>query len=130
MKKYDIIGDIHGHAVELKALLEKLGYVRDGNGVYIPPEPNRMAVFTGDYIDRGGENFEVIDIVRGMVQAGHAHAIMGNHELNASLFHTQHPNKSGELRPLRGHGTRNVHQHQAFLDEATQNPERAAQNIE
>ena len=106
--KYDIIGDIHGHGVELKSLLEKLGYKRDENGVYAHPEANRMAVFAGDYIDRGGENFEVIDIVRDMVNAGRAHAIMGNHELNASLFHTLHPNdkQGGELQPLRPHGKR------------------------
>lgn len=130
-KKYDIIGDIHGHAVELKALLEKLGYARNEAGVYTPPEPNRMAIFTGDYIDRGGENFEVIDIVRGMVDGGYAHAIMGNHELNAGLFHTLHPKDSrgGELMPLRPHGKRNIHQHQAFLNEAAKDEEQARRNI-
>jgi hypothetical protein len=28
--RYDIIGDIHGHADELLALLDKLAYVHDG----------------------------------------------------------------------------------------------------
>lgn len=132
MTKYDIIGDIHGYGVELKALLEKLGYRRDKNGIYTAPEPNHMVVFTGDYIDRGSENFEVIDIVRSMVDAGQAHAIMGNHELNASLFHTTHPNdkQGGEPQPLRPHGKRNIHQHQAFLDEAALDAEQAARNIE
>ena len=125
MKKYDIIGDIHGHAIELKSLLEKLGYKKDGEGTYIPPEPNRMAVFTGDYIDRGGENFEVIDIVRNMVNAGHAHAMMGNHDLNAGLFHTLH-----EGAPLRRHDNKNIHQHQTFLNELAQDRERGEKNIQ
>ena len=45
---YDIIGDIHGHAAELKALLEKLGY-REQDGAY--RHPDRRAVFLGDFID-------------------------------------------------------------------------------
>lgn len=130
MKKYDIIGDIHGHGVELKALLDKLGYRRDESGVYVPPEPDRMAVFIGDYIDRGGENFEVIDIVRGMVEAGHAHAIMGNHELNAGLFHTLHPHPvTGEDMPLRRHDRNNIQQHQTFLDELALDRELGEKNI-
>ncbi len=39
---YDIIGDIHGHAGALVALLEKLGY-RERAGAY--RHPDRMAVF-------------------------------------------------------------------------------------
>ncbi len=30
--KYDLIGDIHGHADALIRLLEKLGYARAGDG--------------------------------------------------------------------------------------------------
>jgi len=130
MKKYDIIGDIHGYAEELKALLIELGYTCNANGVYVPPEQDRQdrqAVFTGDYIDRGKENFEVIDIVRNMVQAGHAKAIMGNHDLNASLYHTPHPVTS---KPLRKHNDKNTHQHQTFLDELDLKPEKGIKNIE
>ena len=29
---FDVIGDIHGHAQELKALLSELGYSRHGSG--------------------------------------------------------------------------------------------------
>ena len=41
----DFIGDIHGHADELEALLQKLGYSKSA-GVYQHPE--RKALFIGD----------------------------------------------------------------------------------
>ena len=47
---FDFIGDIHGHANELKLLLDKLGYTIH-NGSYT--HPTRKAFFVGDYIDRG-----------------------------------------------------------------------------
>ena len=43
----DLIGDIHGHAAELEALLAKLGYTRRG-GSY--GHPQRRVLFLGDYI--------------------------------------------------------------------------------
>ncbi len=46
---YDIIGDVHGHADVLVALLRKLGY-RERAGAWRHPE--RTAVFLGDFIDR------------------------------------------------------------------------------
>ena len=33
MNKYDIIGDIHGHADKLEQLLQKMGYKRKNGGV-------------------------------------------------------------------------------------------------
>ena len=54
---YDIIGDIHGHADKLEALLRTLGY-RERAGTW--SHPGRMAVFVGDYIDRGGWSLETI----------------------------------------------------------------------
>lgn len=47
---YDLIGDIHGHADAQQRLLKKLGYSRQ-NGVYRQPE--RLAMFLCDFIDRG-----------------------------------------------------------------------------
>ncbi|GAA5120711.1 metallophosphoesterase [Luteolibacter yonseiensis] len=130
MKKYDVIGDIHGHAVELGSLLEKLGYRRNVAGTYMPPEADRITVFTGDYIDRGGENFEVIRTVRDMVSAGHAHAIMGNHDLNAVLFHTLHPDsETGEMKPLRKHDLYHTRLHQTFIDELERDPESGEENL-
>ncbi|MFN8751157.1 MAG: metallophosphoesterase, partial [Betaproteobacteria bacterium] len=50
---YDVIGDIHGQAGKLEALLRKLGYVPRACG-WVPPH-GRQAVFLGDLIDRGPE---------------------------------------------------------------------------
>ena len=48
--KYDIIGDVHGQAGKLNALLFKLGYRRI-DGTYRHPL-SRVALFLGDLIDR------------------------------------------------------------------------------
>jgi hypothetical protein len=112
---YDVIGDVHGHARTLVALLEKLGYRRRA-GVY--DHPQRRAVFVGDLIDRGPRNREVIAIVRGMVETGRALAVLGNHELNAIQYAT--PGPDGE--PLRPHTVPHVFQHRSFLDEYEHDP--------
>lgn len=106
---YDIIGDIHGHFHTLESLLGKLGYTRAG-GLW--GHQTRRALFLGDYIDRGPMPRETLGLVRAMVDAGHAHALMGNHELNAVAYHTY--NTAGE--PLRRHSDENTHQHRATLD--------------
>ena len=77
---YDIIGDIHGHADALTALLRRMGY-RERGGAW--RHPGRQALFIGDFIDRGPGQLESVRIVRGMVEAGTALAVMGNHEFNA-----------------------------------------------
>ena len=74
---YDIIGDIHGCADKLEALLSRLGYLKQG-GVW--KHADRIAVFLGDYIDRGPEILETLKIVRDMRDAGSAVALMGNQE--------------------------------------------------
>ena len=84
MTRYDIIGDVHGEATELKTLLDCLDYQRDGDGVYRHPE--RTAVFIGDLVDRGPEQLEVLQIVKAMVDAGAAQIVMGNHEFNAICY--------------------------------------------
>ena len=106
MKGFDIIGDIHGHADELEILLQKLGY-KLFKGVYTPPE-NRQALFLGDYIDRGPKIRETLHIVKNMCDAGHAKAIMGNHEFNAICFHTPKELSSGFFRD---HSYKNINQH-------------------
>lgn len=108
---YDVIGDIHGQAGKLKALLRKLGYVPVG-ATWRPP-PGRQALFVGDLIDRGPEQVEVLKIVRFMVDAGHARVIMGNHEFNAIGFATLHRSKPGEH--LRTRSAKNQGQHAEFL---------------
>ncbi len=103
---HDLIGDIHGHADALQKLLKKLGYSRQ-KGVY--KHPDRQAIFLGDFIDRGPQIRETLEIVRPMVDSGAALSVMGNHELNALAFHTAHPEKPGEH--LRPHNEKNSHQH-------------------
>ncbi|MGP3774811.1 polynucleotide kinase-phosphatase [Streptomyces sp. SDT5-1] len=71
---FDIIGDIHGCASELETLLGTLGYV---DGAH--PE-GRTAVFVGDLVDRGPDTPGVLRRVMGMVKAGTALCVPGNHE--------------------------------------------------
>lgn len=81
---YDIIGDVHGYASLLKKLLLKMGYLKK-NGCY--SHPNRKAIFVGDFINRGPEIRKTIRIIKAMVEQGAAYAILGNHEINAIIYH-------------------------------------------
>lgn len=81
---FDAIGDVHGCRSELEALLSKLGYalIRDEGGRPVDavhPE-GRRAVFLGDLVDRGPDAPGVLRLAMGMVAAGHALAVPGNHE--------------------------------------------------
>jgi hypothetical protein len=104
----DFIGDIHGHADELIELLEKMGY-SEANGVF--NHPTRKAFFCGDFIDRGPQIKEVLQLVKAMIDNGAAYTVIGNHEYNSICFHTLVNGK-----PLRPHIPHNVHQHQKTLD--------------
>ncbi|GAA3273415.1 polynucleotide kinase-phosphatase [Dactylosporangium vinaceum] len=81
---FDVIGDVHGCRAELESLLDKLGYAiaRDGTGraVDAAHPAGRTAVFVGDLVDRGPDSPGVLRLVMGMVTAGHALAVPGNHE--------------------------------------------------
>ncbi|WP_134662236.1 MULTISPECIES: polynucleotide kinase-phosphatase [unclassified Amycolatopsis] len=80
---FDIVGDIHGCRVELEALLGELGYAveRDDEGRAIGARhPERRAVFVGDLVDRGPDTPGVLRLVMGMVRAGNAFCVTGNHE--------------------------------------------------
>jgi len=57
---FDFIGDIHGHADKLEALLQKLGYAKT-NGYYA--HPTRKVLFIGDYIDRDPKIWETLELV-------------------------------------------------------------------
>lgn len=115
---YDLIGDIHGHADELINLLEHLDYKCTSTGYQ---HPQRKVIFLGDFIDRGEhlrQHGKLLEVVMTMVEHGHALSVMGNHEFNALAFHTRH---KGE--PLRLHTSKNINQHQAFLNEFEDQPE-------
>lgn len=106
---YDLIGDVHGHAGELEALLAKMGYAPKA-GVWRHPE--RTAVFLGDFVDRGPRQRDTLRIVRGMIESGHALSVMGNHEFNAIAFFMPDPAAPGEY--LRPRSPKNYQQHEAF----------------
>jgi hypothetical protein len=106
--KYDVIGDIHGHADVLRRLLREMDY-RDDDGVFRHPE--RQVIFVGDFVDRGPEQREVLHIARSMCDAGSALAVMGNHEFNA-LGWAEPDGNGGFLRP---HSQNNTEQHEEFL---------------
>ena len=81
---FDIVGDVHGCRAELESLLIRLGWelVRDERGRPVDavhPE-ERKAVFVGDLVDRGPDSPGVLRLVMGMVAAGHAICVPGNHE--------------------------------------------------
>lgn len=106
---FDLIGDVHGSADQLCALLTQLGYEQPGDAAYRHPAGRRV-IFLGDYVDRGPGIVAVLRIVRAMVEAGQALALMGNHEYNAvALDHYV----DGE--PLRDPGKR--HQHACTIEQ-------------
>ena len=107
---FDLIGDIHGEAPSLRALLKKLGYSETFLGYQHPD--NRKVIFVGDLVDRGLWQRDVIHIVRSMVESGNAQCVLGNHEFNAIAYGTM--GISG--KPLREHSDKNVKQHEAFIN--------------
>ena len=107
----DFIGDIHGHAQELTQLFQKLGY-ENANGYF--HHSDRKAFFVGDFIDRGPQIKEVIDIVRPMIDNGAAYTVIGNHEYNAICYWTK---VSGHF--LRDHSEKNTGQHQKTINSFT-----------
>jgi hypothetical protein len=126
---YDVIGDLHGQADKLEALLKRLGYRPTADGWR---HPGRQAVFVGDFIDRGPDQLRTVHRVRRMVESGAALAVMGNHELNAIAWHTEDPDQPGEyLRPRFSpkYGAKNRQQHERFLAEVEHVPAEHAELI-
>ena len=97
---FDVIGDVHGCLAELAALLEKLGYTLDrddaGRPVNAAHPEGRRVIFLGDLVDRGPDSPGVLRLAMGMVAAGTALAVPGNHEDKL-------------LRALRGRNVRVSH---------------------
>jgi len=82
---FDVIGDVHGCREELELLLGgELGYILDrdeaGRPVTAHHPDGRRAVFLGDLVDRGPDTPGVLRLVMGMVAAGTALCVTGNHE--------------------------------------------------
>jgi polynucleotide kinase-phosphatase len=80
---FDIIGDVHGCASELRTLLTELGWTIsyvDGAAVDAVHPEGRQAVFVGDLVDRGPDTPGVLRLAMGMVASGTAISVSGNHE--------------------------------------------------
>lgn len=116
---FDIIGDVHGCALSLRLLLDRLGY-REIQGVY--RHPSRRVIFVGDIIDRGPRIREALAIVYAMVESGQAHMVMGNHEYNYIGYHTPAPKELGRpyLKPRDARHTRVL---EATLEQLAHYPE-------
>ncbi|WP_079198348.1 polynucleotide kinase-phosphatase [Streptomyces sp. CB03911] len=117
---FDIVGDVHGCRSELETLLTRLGYTvgRDAEGRPVDathPE-GRTAVFVGDLVDRGPDTPGVLRLVMGMVGAGHAVCVPGNHE-----------NKLG--RAMDGRNVTVSHGLQESLDQLAAEPEEFRQEV-
>ncbi|HZE54615.1 MAG TPA: polynucleotide kinase-phosphatase [Bradyrhizobium sp.] len=83
---FDIIGDVHGCADELHALLTKLGYrvewadVGGDRMVTVTAPQGRKVIFVGDITDRGPNSPDALRIAMSMTAAGTAYAVQGNHD--------------------------------------------------
>ena len=86
---FDVIGDVHGCADELEALLAKLGYLvswYEGDSDYgrvctVIPPAGRRTIFVGDLVDRGPNTPDVLRLVYSMVASGAAFCVPGNHDV-------------------------------------------------
>nr|WP_239320440.1 polynucleotide kinase-phosphatase [Planomonospora parontospora] len=105
---FDIIGDVHGCRAELEALLRELGWQVGPDGATHPE--GRTAVFVGDLVDRGPDTPGVLRLVMGMVAAGTALCVSGNHEQKLA-------------RALNGRKVRVAHGLQESLDQLAAEPE-------
>ena len=105
---FDVIGDVHGCRAELEQLLTELGYAveRDAAGrpVGARHPDGRRAIFVGDLVDRGPDTPGVLRLVMGMVAAGTAFCVAGNHEVKL-------------LKALRGKNVRRSHGLDASMEQ-------------
>ncbi|HEY7669856.1 MAG TPA: metallophosphoesterase [Hyphomicrobium sp.] len=99
---FDMIGDVHGCAEELVALLNRLGYgvhlegSGEGRRAETKAPKGRRAVFVGDLVDRGPNAPDVVRIAIAMAERRQAFAVIGNHD---DRF----------LRWLKGHEVKPTH---------------------
>jgi polynucleotide kinase-phosphatase len=105
---FDIIGDVHGCRAELETLLGELGWQVTPTGA-VHPE-GRTAVFVGDLVDRGPDTPGVLRLVMGMVAAGTALVVSGNHEQKL-------------VRALNGRKVRVAHGLESSLEQLAAEPE-------
>lgn len=82
---FDIVGDAHGCADELEALLVKLGHGVEWleesaeRRARITPADGRRIVLLGDLVDRGPRAPDCVRLAMAVVEAG-GHVVIGNHD--------------------------------------------------
>jgi len=85
---FDIIGDIHGCAIELMELLAKLGHAEadwedksadQWEEAIVAHKDGRKVILLGDLVDRGPENLLTMKIARKLEQYGGLR-VLGNHD--------------------------------------------------
>jgi len=117
---FDVVGDVHGCREELETLLGRLGYAieRDPAGRAVGAHhPDRRMIFVGDLVDRGPDVSGVLRLAMGMVAAGDALCVQGNHE-----------NKL--LRALRGRNVRIGHGLAQSLEQLEAEPDEFRAGVE
>lgn len=81
---YHLVGDVHGHAAQLRALLGALGYSQpdpvEDPDLWEPPEGAQL-VSVGDLVDRGPDSLGALGIVMRMARRGRALMVLGNHDV-------------------------------------------------
>ena len=105
---FDVIGDVHGCRAELEQLLTELGYTLERDAAGRPADARhpagRRAIFVGDLVDRGPDTPGVLRLVMGMVAAGTAFCVAGNHEVKL-------------VKALRGKNVRRNHGLDASMEQ-------------
>lgn len=85
---FDLIGDVHGCALELMILLERMGHVGKGWAkappgtwhAWVRAHPtNRKTVLLGDLTDRGPHNLACLRIAQALERRG-GYMVAGNHD--------------------------------------------------
>jgi hypothetical protein len=107
----DIVGDVHGEFEALYTLMVHLGYNQDGSH-----PAGRRLVFLGDLTDRGPDSLAVVDLVNGLVDAGWAQCVLGNHDLNILLERAKPENKWFFGQPFVNKLGMTIHQRLATRD--------------
>lgn len=113
---FDLIGDVHGCGDELEELLALLGYAPDPEGVLRHSE-GRKAVFLGDLVDRGPRVTDVLRIAMGMVAAGSALCVPGNHDVKL-------------VRWLRGKNVKVAHGLECTIEQLEREPPEFRERVE
>jgi predicted kinase len=95
--RFDILGDTHGLLDDLLTVTSSLGYKLERN-LLTHPE-NRKILFLGDWLDRGAQSLECLELVyQNCAKGGHL-AVIGNHEFKILKAYQTFRNEN-VMRPL------------------------------